>query len=475
MQERRIWISILILGIVFQILAAIFMPLGLDAHVHATYVSDGIADDDPTLDWGKLRIDGANQSIAEEIPAEEKWFIWHGILEIWLDIFGISLFSLHILSLIISFSSLAVVYFSTKSLWGEKNALALTAILSIYSPLVRSTGRLYQESIVLMLATIIIFAVIRIIRRENHKFWHITCLICLALILSIKGLPVKYSLYLYMPILSLELHKPKYKPVSIPILIIITTLISIVLVWHRLGEVTLDLAFILPVTIFISGIIYLYIGGLLFASNSTRANSESDLLMLISQLIFAGLCGYIVMLLLVEMNTLETTRETVQNRFRYIYRYVTVLVVPLWWSQMAKDENSEIQLKENKQRSLMTLAIALMLIINGYLLTFDRGLEKVGEDISEEIEDNQNILYIADPPLSMHRLYTLQLTIDPHHDRNITAFWVNEDINWTELIEQNSIDWVIFSDNSTNYLDENWVSYEIDADYEVFYLPSQMD
>ena len=71
----------------------------------------------------------------------------------------------------------------------------------------------------------------------------------------------------------------------------------------------------------------------------------------------------------------------------------------------------------------------------------------------------------------MHRLYTLQLTIDPHHDRNITAFWVNEDINWTELIEQNSIDWVIFSDNSTNYLDENWVSYEIDADYEVFYLP----
>tara|TARA_B100001113_G_scaffold346848_1_gene338343 strand:+ start:217 stop:945 length:729 start_codon:yes stop_codon:yes gene_type:complete len=242
-------------------------------------------------------------------------------------------------------------------------------------------------------------------------------------------------------------------------------------VWHRLGEITLDLAFILPVTIFISGIIYLYIGGLLFASNSTRANSESDLLMLISQLIFAGLCGYIVMLLLVEMNTLETTRETVQNRFRYIYRYVTVLVVPLWWSQMAKDENSEIQLTENKQRSLMTLAIALMLIINGYLLTFERGLEKVGEDISDEIEDNQNILYIADPPLSMHRLYTLQLTIDPHHDRNITAFWVNEDINWTELIEQNSIDWVIFSDNSTNYLDENWVSYEIDADYEVFYLP----
>ena len=475
MQERRIWISILILGILFQILAAIFMPLGLDAHVHATYVSDGISDGDPTLDWGKLRIDGANQSIAEEIPADEKWLIWHSILEIWFGIFGISLLSLHILSLIISFSSLAVVFFSTKSLWGENNALALTAILSIYSPLVRSTGRLYQESLVLMLATIVIFAIIRIIRRENHKFWHLTCLLCLAVILSLKGLPVKYSLYLYLPILSLELYKPRYKPISIPILIILTTLISIILVWYRIGEITIDIAFILPVTIFISGIIYLYIGGLLFSSNSTKSNSESDLLMLISQIIFAGLCGYIVMLLLVEMNTLETTRDVVQDRFRYIYRYVTVLVVPLWWSQMAKDKSCGIQLKENKHRSLMTLAIALMLIINSYILTFDRGIEELGEEMSIEIEDDQNILYIADPPLSMHRLYTLQITIDPHHDRNITAYWANEDKNWSNIIDENNIDWVIFSDESINYLDEDWILFETNTDHEVYYLPTKMD
>ena len=197
--------------------------------------------------------------------------------------------------------------------------------------------------------------------------------------------------------------------------------------------------------------------------------------MLISQIIFAGLCGYIVMLLLVEMNTLETTRDVVQDRFRYIYRYVTVLVVPLWWSQMAKDKSCGIQLKENKHRSLMTLAIALMLIINSYILTFDRGIEELGEEMSIEIEDDQNILYIADPPLSMHRLYTLQITIDPHHDRNITAYWANEDKNWSNIIDENNIDWVIFSDESINYLDEDWILFETNTDHEVYYLPTKMD
>ena len=422
MQERRIWFSILAIGILFQILAAVFMPLGLDAHVHSTYVSDEIADGDSTLDWGHLRIDGSNQSIAEEIPANDKWFIWHGIIDLWFTIFGISITGLHILGLIISFSALSVVYFCTKSLWGDKNALALTAILSIYSPLVRSTGRLYQESIVILCATIILYSIVKILRKENNKFWQIVCLIFLAFILSIKGLPVKYALYLYLPILSLELYRPQYKPMNNVTLLAVTVVISNILVWMRLGEIPFDLIIILPITIFIGGIIYLYIAVLLFSSNSKQNNYESDYLSLLSQFVFAGLCGYIAMLFLVEMDTLNASRDIVQDRFRYIYRYVTVLAVPLWWAQMAKQKEPAIILKENKNKSLMSIAIALMIIINSYILTFERGMEQLGEELYHEIEDDENILYIADPPLAMHRLYTLQLTTDPGHDRNCLLY-----------------------------------------------------
>jgi len=470
MQERRIWFSILAIGILFQILAAVFMPLGLDAHVHSTYVSDEIADGDSTLDWGHLRIDGSNQSIAEEIPANDKWFIWHGVIDVWFTIFGISLTSLHILGLMISFSALSVVYFCTKSLWGDKNALALTALLSIYSPVVRSTGRLYQESIVILCATIILYSIVKILRKENHKFWHIVCLIFLAFILSIKGLPAKYALYLYLPILSLEFYRPQYKPMNKSALIAITATISTILVWTRLGEIPSDLIIILPITIFIAGIIYLYIGVLLFSSNSNQSNTESNYLSLLSQLVFAGLCGYIVMLFLVEMDTLDASREVVQDRFRYIYRYVTVLAVPLWWAQMAKQKEPAITLKENKNKSVMSIVIALMIIINAYILTFDRGIEQLGEELYDEIDDGENILYIADPPLAMHRLYTLQITTDPGHDRNITAYWADESMNWSSILIENQISWVILTDDTTNYLDERWVIFETETSHNVYHL-----
>ena len=470
MQERRIWFSILAIGILFQILAAVFMPLGLDAHVHSTYVSDKIADGDSTLDWGHLRIDGSNQSVAEEIPADDKWFVWHGIIDVWFTIFGISLLSLHILGLIISFSALSVVYFCTKSLWGGQNALALTAILSIYSPLVRSTGRLYQESIVILCATIVLYSIVKILRKENNKFWQIICLIFLASILSIKGLPVKYALYLYLPILSLELYRPRYKPVNNITLLAITVVISVFLVWTRMGEIHSDLIIILPITIFIAGIVYLYIAVLLFTSNSKQNSYESDYLSLLSQFVFAGLCGYIAMLFLVEMDTLNASREIVQDRFSYIYRYVTVLAVPLWWAQMAKQKEPAIKLKENKNKSLMSIVIALMIIINSYILTFERGIEQLGEELYDEMEDGENILYIADPPLAMHRLYTLQITTDPGHDRNITAYWADESMNWSSILIENQISWVILTDDTTNYLDERWIIFETETSNDVYHL-----
>ncbi len=446
------------------------MPIGLDAHVHATYVSDGIADGDASLDWGALRIDGANQSIAEEIHADDKWFVWHSILEAWFQVFGTSLVSLHVFSLIIGFSALAVVYFSTKSLWGPDNALALTALLSIYSPLLRSNGRLYQEGIILMMATIIVYSIIRIIRKQNHKFWHIITLFMLAMILSIKGLPPKYSLYLYLPILSLELYRPSFKPLRLPYLIALTIIATCVMVWFRLDEIPFDTIPVLALTIVIAGIIYLYIAGLLFSKKSVDSNFESNYLQLLSQVVFAVLCGYIVMLLLVEMRTLESTREIVQQRFKYIYRYVTVLVVPLWWAQMAKEKQPALYIIDNKHRSLMTLSIALMLIINCYILTLDRGIERLGQEINEDIEDGENILYIADAPLAMHRLYTLQMTIDPEHDRNITGFWAEESIDWSQILVENDISWIIISEYSIVELSDSWQEFSTERDYVVYHL-----
>jgi hypothetical protein len=137
---------------------------------------------------------------------------------------------------------------------------------------------------------------------------------------------------------------------------------------------------------------------------------------------------------------------------------------------MAKQKKPALKLEGNKNRSVMSIMIALMIIINSYILTLDRGIEELGEELYEEIEDGENILYIADPPLAMHRLYTLQITTDPGHDRNITAYWADEDIDWSSILVENQISWVIMTDDTANYLDDKWTIFETQTSHEVYHL-----
>ena len=48
--EKKFWRALLMIGIAMHILAAFLMPLGLDAHVHASYVSDGMDDGESHLE-----------------------------------------------------------------------------------------------------------------------------------------------------------------------------------------------------------------------------------------------------------------------------------------------------------------------------------------------------------------------------------------------------------------------------------------
>ena len=51
--EKKFWRALLLIGIAMHLLAALIMPLGLDAHVHASYVSDG-------MDDGEAHLNGVN-------------------------------------------------------------------------------------------------------------------------------------------------------------------------------------------------------------------------------------------------------------------------------------------------------------------------------------------------------------------------------------------------------------------------------
>ena len=191
--EMKHWKGLLVLGIILHILAAMLMPLGLDAHVHATYVSDEMDDGEGHLEWGELRQDSPSGSTISEVPADDKWFAWHTVMQIWFTIFSISTTSLHLLGLIGGLSCLAVIFYCTRDLFGIDNSIKLTALASIYPPLIRATGRVYQESIILLLVTISAYAVIKGLRDEKKVSpWFFIPVGIILVIISFKGMPLWY-------------------------------------------------------------------------------------------------------------------------------------------------------------------------------------------------------------------------------------------------------------------------------------------
>ena len=469
MEDKRIWLGILFVGIFFHIASAAVMPLGLDAHIHLNYVTDDLADGDASLDWGEVRTEGSDYSIPEEVKADDRWQVWHAIIGLWIAIFGSTLASLHVLSLAISIGCLATVYWCTSKISSQENAIALTAICSIYSPLVRASGRLYQENIVLLLATLAVFGLLQIYQKRRPTLWAGFTFLSVMAILSLKGLNPAYAIVIFSPAAYIAIKQIEMKPLTLPIVFISCTILAFLATVLRGEEVSLDTAYFIIRTLFVGGFIYVFVATLFFSSQSDNRTEESNLLLLLSQVGFIGLVAYIVMLLEVEKSSLGISASLTADQFSYIFRYMTVLIVPLWWSFLTRSETEKISFKENPSRNAMIFAIILILFLNSTMLNTTKGMEYIGEEISDEVEVGDNILYVSEPYHAMHRLYTLQITVDPEHDREITGCWADYQYNWSHLLDDSEIDWVIFTGDWQSYLDDTWAEFETDTDYLIYH------
>ncbi len=60
----------------------------------------------------------------------------------------------------------------------------------------------------------------------------------------------------------------------------------------------------------------------------------------------------------------------------------------------------------------------------------ERGTQIIGEQRTSDIESGQDILFISDANLAMHRMYTMHLTLDPESDNDNLAIWRTSDSGW---------------------------------------------
>ena len=264
------------------------------------------------------------------------------------------------------------------------------------------------------------------------------------------------------------------KPLTLPVVFVICAIAAFLATVLRGEQVSLDTAYFIVRTLFVGGFIYVFVATLFFSSQSDSESPESNLLLLLTQIGFVGLVAYIVMLLEVEKSSLGISASLAADQFSYIFRYMTVLIVPLWWSFLTRSETEKITFTENPSRNAMIYAIILILFLNSTMLNTTKGMEYVGEEISDEVEEGDNILYVSEPYHAMHRLYTLQITVDPEHDRDITGYWADYQYNWSHILDDSDIDWVIFTGDWQSYLDDNWTEFETDTDYLIYHRKTSL-
>ncbi|MCH1480758.1 MAG: hypothetical protein L7T81_00805, partial [Candidatus Poseidoniaceae archaeon] len=259
------------------------------------------------------------------------------------------------------------------------------------------------------------------------------------------------------------------KALTLPVVFILCAVASLLATLLRGEEVSLDTAYFILRTLFVGGFIYVFVATLFFSSQSDKESEESNLLLLLTQIGFIGLVAYIVMLLEVEKSSLGISASLTADQYSYIFRYLTVLIVPLWWSFLTRSEAEKITFFENPSRNAMVYAIILILFLNSTMLNTTKGMEYIGEEIFDEVEEGDNILYVSEPYHAMHRLYTLQITVDPEHDRDITGYWAGYQYNWSHILDDSDIDWVIFTGDWQSYLDGNWTEFDTDTDYLIYH------
>ena len=462
--ERRHWKVILIAGIIFHILAAFMMPLGLDAHVHVTYVTDEMDDGEGHLEWGKLRQGSNEGSIPEEAPSDDRWFAWHLLIQIWFTVVGASVGGLHILSLVIGLGCLATIFYATKYLFDEERALEITALASIYPPLIRATGRFYQESAILILVTIATYCVIKALQNKGEYKWLIFPVIAAFVIASFKGMP------LWMPLIALAgFYIFKRVSLNITAYLVIAVCVELFVVYRNgISPLTIDMLLAFAASI-LGAFIFLYAAVLLAKPSPEIRNKDALILQKGTYLALASLVGWVAGLWVSEAALSGTSLLETILVLRNNPRYLTLLFIPLLYIRYVND--SSYQLISEKNKRIAYVFLAGMIVTNIAVLslaTGERGTEHIGKQLNAEIEEGQDILFLSDSTLAMHRMYTMHLTLDPQNDKSNTAIWRTTASGWEIELQQcealRDVHWIVVDYTGLDKIPEGWNAIEIDSE-----------
>ncbi len=472
-EDNRFWKALLLLGIILHVIASFTSDLGLDAHIHSTYVTVEEGTGEASLDWGHTRtVDPKASDPSSGGDVADRYAVWHTMIKVSFMLLGTSEAALHIGSLMLTALTLVAVWWTTRDLFGKKEALCLTALVSIHPTFLYAAGRANVEEFMLLAMVGFTYGIIMLLR--GRATLGISLLVLTAFLgVSAKGLPM---LMLIGVVTVTIIAVATVRPMRIPHALSIGVGISVVLfligiltsssgtfvavqeVPHRyLSAVLISTFDVIVVYALFGMILWPFIKRDLFAMKDHEATLNAGMIGLAA----AGITLYVA----AQWTTYSLAWDaewpwstwTMGNNGRY----GSMLMVPAFWliMRLRQISDSDIPSLEapGPQAKMLAVGIALILPISMLVAIHGQTIwtEDAAELIGDNMEDSEDFLFVSDATMGMHWLYTFHLEVDPYDDRQITGHWRAPDSGWeqelsTGIVMENrgnlsTVEWVILA------------------------------
>ena len=451
-EQPRFWQGLFVIAIILNVYVILNSDLGLDAHVEGAYVE---TDEGWVLDWGDTRTEdplASNPDDAKVVPEH--------------SVKSEMIMPLAVLGMILA------VLVATKS---GLNRDAVT-IMMLNPALIFSIGRGYAEYTYLGILAIAWIAWKQNKDSEEQPFLPRLTSIAIAslLILSIWSLKLKVEpMEMLLPLLLLvaigclidrlpnDWLNPQKSLLGGFFFGICSIVIAGILGYGSFSVVTNEpVRFMqaLPISVFGVIIVYGLVGMVLWpfvretwgrmGDSTDRITGELSL--------FIGIMSGLIVAYVACLWTYESVlwnsewpwhMWTMGNNGRYI----TILVIPCYL--LIQRVNKELDWRQPMAIGgiLLILPLSMAAGIHGQTYWTDDAADL----LSENMDDNEDFLFVHDAMLGMHYLYTFHTHIEEVSERNITGHWRAPNSNWeTELfgeeVMQNrgdlsSVKWVVLA------------------------------
>lgn len=505
-EEDRFWWWLLALGILLNTLVIFTSDLGLDTNIHLTLASQqqNSTDGEARLDWGHTRPIDAEASDPSYAPVRE--YGWFTFLPSSGDESTVRLFGwVYMMGLI------AVAYrYSDGGLAGgagiDPRSPRLAAVVAIHPTLIFATGRVFPEAAIAVAVALAALALVRGCASDRSPTTTVLTAAAVALplvlVLMIKGHDPMFGLVFGAAVLAWLVADDKIpaarevtrRPSRAAALVAGSVSGAMIAIGFAGAGGTLSIigleparyAFALLVAFGDVVLIYALFGMLLwpFAGPAWRRLREvRDLAATSLAVLIAGFTAaiivYVAALWTYEAALWDAPWPWVMWTMGNNARYVSLVIVPahLLIQRVAAlpttdDENGATNMQEGgveKAESIPTLnvpgqrapavAMGILLLLPISLLTAVHGqtmwTDEAAVVLSDGMADSEDFLFVAEPTLGMHWLYTFRGVIDADGSRNITGHWRSLDSGWQdELVngtilpergDLSSVEWLVLS------------------------------